>query len=118
MSFFGFSDLAYEVIDEATKSFIPDYIKDEARKEEFDEVCNIIEDFMESVLAEGFEIDIDDEHKDILVTVESIDIYVDSSENSFYEAIERCKEFSFSRNEAGDLVTTFRFPGVWKRVSS
>ena len=118
MSFIKCIDLANDVIDEATERFKPEYRESDELRDEFDDICDIIDDLIEDVLAEGFEVDVDDEMKDIIIVVESINLVTDEIDHYFYEAVERCKAFSFSRNERGDLVTTFRFPGVWRKVAN
>lgn len=118
MPFIKCIDLANDVIDEATERFKPEYRESDGLREEFCDICDIIDDLIEDVLAEGFEVDVDDETKDIIIVVESINLVTYEIDHYFYEAIERCKAFSFSRNGEGDLVTTFRFPGVWRKVAS
>lgn len=119
MSFIHCYELANEVIEDATERFAPEYRDSDELRQEFDETCEIIDEFIEDTLAEGFEVDVDDERKDIIITVETICLEVRYPNHAFfYEAVERCKAFSFSRNEVGDLVITFRFPGIWRKVAS
>ena len=119
MSFIHCYELANDVIEDATERFAPEYRDSDELREEFDDICGIIDELIEDTLAEGFEVDVDDENKDIIITVETICLEAYYPNLSFfYEAVERCKAFSFSRNEAGDLVITFRFPGVWRKAAS
>lgn len=118
MSFIRFSDMADEIIQETTKQLAPDYRLSDELKCKFDEVCEAIDEFVEDTIAEGFEVEVD-ESGDILVSVSTICLEADSENHSFFYGImNRCKAFGFSRNEAGDLVISFRFPGVWRKVAS
>lgn len=116
MSFINFFDLANSVIDDATEQFEPEYQEVDELRDEFDDCCDIIDDIIEDVLAEGFEVDVDEDSKDIIVRIETINVEADTIDAHFYEAVERCKSFNLSQNEKGDLVVTFVFPGVWKKV--
>lgn len=111
-------DVVTMVTDEATQQFGSLVCEDNDKKDSLESCCSIIDNLAERFGGEAFEVEVDKDTEDIIISLTCAEFIIES-EDEFYELLEHVKSFSIKASEDGEdlICIDFVFDGIWMRAS-
>ena len=116
MCFLKCFDIVDMVVEEANNQFAPIWKLDKERYDILKQYCNVIDNIANEHNGESYQVDIDDIAMTIAITMECLDMVVDSDDNEFLAIAQRAISVSFSASDEGKLAIKFIFPSLWERT--
>ncbi len=109
-------DMLKIILDEATERFSGQFVEGEIEKKQLEKTCALIDTFAEINEASSLDIAVDDDTKEITISIVCNPFeFVDSSD-PFIQIINKAKEFSFSAPDYDHLTVDFVFDSIWFEI--
>lgn len=113
MAFVNCFDAVSMVVDEATTQFAPLWKINKEKYRILQQYCGVLDSLAAEFDGEAFDVEVDDIEMTIAITLECMDLSIDSKNHKYYSLAQRAIEFGFSVSENGLLCVKFVFPSVW-----
>ena len=121
-------DVLKMVTDVATENLGSTFVENQQRLETLESICDEIDEMFEQYNGASYDVEVDEDTTDILITIECESFIVDTGENDspFYRAMENTKyvtikspdysESTYLDSEMEWLRITFAYDGIWDTV--
>lgn len=109
-------NVAFLVINEATKQFSPLWEIDNEKLDVLKQYCTVIDSIVKEFGGSELTVDVDDIKLTVSVEVVCDDITIQENNHSFYDLVERAISVSFKQSDDEGVAVKFVFPSVWNRV--
>lgn len=116
MGFVKCYDVAEMVTEEATEQFGSLLKVDEEKQKELKECCEMVDSIAEKFGGISYEVKVDDETTEIIVSLVCEEFEVDTTSDDFYGLMRKAKKVGFKSYEKEHLQIDFIFNGIWVRV--
>ena len=102
-----------EVLDEASKRFSPLFKQNDDKRKGIQKICEMIDNIVEPFDGESFDIEVDEENKNICMSLECHDVTIDSKTHPLYGVIGCSCSFQVSHKDSDTMILQFTFPSIW-----
>ena len=107
-------DVVESVVEVANERFAPIFTLDEHKYDVLKNYCEAIDDLSDEFDGEYFEVDIDEDTMEVKISLECLDITIESREHVICELAKRSVRMSFSTS-GENVRVSFVFPSIWKK---
>lgn len=111
-------DVVTMVTDEATKRFAPLFYENVESKRVLKQYCGILDNVAENCGGEYFQVEVDEETAEIIVTLACSKMELRSENYGFFALARRANRVSFATDKDGLLLVGFVFSSIWEHVST
>jgi hypothetical protein len=110
---FSCYNVAKMVTDEATEVFGASVTENPEKKANLKAVCDAIDEFLEESNGVSCEVEVDEDTRDITVTLVTNPFEVEKDTTYFQEMMKRSKRMEFSSANADEVCSKFLLDGIW-----
>lgn len=109
-------DIVSATVEEATNQLGEYWKINEEKYDILREYCDRIDTLAERIESKSLSAEVDSISKTVSVSIEAMDVIVETKENTLHDLFERSKLVYFA-SSGDNLVIKMVFPSVWDRVS-
>ncbi len=102
------------LLEAATDEFFPFLDPDEGRLDFFRENCEMLDELARTHRGIRFEVEVDYDTSDIIVTLISINVTAFKSKPTLYRLMQNAKKVSFTLEDSDHIRSRFTLPGIWR----